>query len=28
VRARLMAVMNPALVAFLNRAERDVGEQW
>ena len=22
-----MAVMNPALVAFLNRAERDVGEQ-
>ena len=27
VRACLMAVMNPALVAFLNRAERDVGEQ-
>jgi hypothetical protein len=28
VRARLMAVMNPSLVALLNRAERDVREQW
>lgn len=28
MRSDLAAVMNPALVTLLDRAERDVGEQW
>jgi len=28
VRPDLAAVMHPSLVPFLDRAERDVGEQW